>query len=652
MSYAYIDTSDITADGGRPKLYIDGVKTPPVIYALSDIPAAKAWKDCSKRAIRNFGRLGIHIVSVDTNLHEDWTEDGDYEPRALYRNIEAVLAANPDAKVITRLHLNPPYFWLRRYPDEQIRYITERKSDGITYYEEPEKTDSGTYGDRTVGRGLPFEVRASLASERWIVDVCHVLRILCEKVKRHPLGKALIGIQVAAGTAGEWHAYADSDYSEPMRRLYVEMAREKYKNVNNLCRFYGENADFETLQLPKPWDVAAVFSRSKNGILSPEKDARVADFLRAYSCASARAIRRFCACIREAWGGGLLTGAFYGYFFCLGGATAAHFETEAVLSDKNIDFLAAPCAYGDNKKSGHMNMLRYVAESCRLHGKLMFCEMDQGYRSVNRTAGVPYVCESEAEYSSLLKRNIMENILLGHGAWYYDHRLVPSDIYVKEEYWNTPERLRTIGEIQRVCEMLEGEPYVKTTDVLLVVDAESKYVSIGSFGNSFEVIDALGKSGVGFDRLYLTDLKKVNLSRYRCIIFAGCSVVSEDMYDYIRDKVISPTRTVVLMGVFAAVVGIRTNTSGAFSDDAAQGRVIVLPDAVTDPRVYRKIFSDAGARVYTDGGEVVVADRGLVMVHSRDVPESTFHLPAGDITVGNEPFETAVYRRQDGKRIL
>lgn len=654
MSHAKIDTSHISAYGGSAELWIDGKKTPPIFYALSDIPAAKAWKDCSQRAIRNFGKLGIHIVCVDTNLHEGWATDGTYDPLALYRDIEAVLRANPHAKIITRLHLNPPYHWLRKHPKEAIRYLTVTEKDGEWDVQEPPLTDNGQYGDRTIARKhLPFEIRASIASQKWIEDVCAVLKQLCLKIKEHPLGDALIGIQVAYGHCGEWAAYAESDFGEPMRKLYCRMAKEKYKTTEELQRFYGNSADFETLALPTPQEIKSTFGSDPDHVLLPEKHARIIDFLRSYSRASTEAISRFCACIKENAGEGMLAGAFYGYFFYTGAARSAHFEPERIFSDKNVDFLAAPCAYTENKKSGNMNMLRYVAESCRLNGKLMLCEMDQGFRSVNQTAKELYVCENEQEYSALIIRNIMENVLLGNGAWYYDHRIVPSSIYEKEEYWDTPERLETIGKLQKVCEALANAPYRKTTDVLLVVDAASKYYAQNGFRHGFELIDAIGKSGVGFDRLFLSDLTKVDLDRYRCVLFVDCPVLSQDTYQYIQKKILSSAKTTVIMGRFAVVVDEKENDAATFIlQNTHKNRVIVSKECITDPLVYREIFKKAGAHIYTDQSEVVIADNGLVMVHCKDIPRSVLHLHCGDIVVENPKYSTAVYNTQTGERIL
>ena len=298
-------------------------------------------------------------------------------------------------------------------------------------------------------------------------------------------------------------------------------------------------------------------------------------------------------------------------------------------------------------------MIRYVAESCRINGKLMLCEMDQGYRSVNYTAGNLYVCENEDEYASIVKRNIMENLMLGNGAWYYDHRVVPSSIYEKEEYWNTEERLKNIGALQRVCESLEAKEYKKTTDVLVVVDAESKYYTWTSFGGSFDFINAVGKSGAGFDRIFLKDLKKTDISRYRCVLFVDCSYLSCENYDFVKNQVLIKGRTVVVIGRFAKVVGDKANDAEKMLEEKKSVcRIIVSDEYITDSVVYKKIFAEAGAHIYTDGNEVVIADNDMVMVHTKGVSELKLHLHSGDIVIDTPKYSTVVYNTKTGEKIL
>ncbi|MBQ7369000.1 MAG: hypothetical protein IJW60_04785 [Clostridia bacterium] len=664
MSIAEIKKDGIDGKGGRPELYIDGKRVVPLWYALSDIPAAKAWQDCSQRGIKNFAKCGIDVVCVDTNLHEGWQENGEYDPAALLKDISAVVKANPNAKVVTRLHLNPPYWWLHQNPDEQIVYFGEREIDGQTQWVELDRTDAGTYGDRTIARkNLPTEIRASMASEKFLSDCGEILKQLCRKVKKHPLGQHLIGIQVAYGTCGEWHYWGtwgtngcQGDYSAPMQRLLRKIVKERYQTEEELKKFYGKNATFDNVTLA-PYEERAAYGGE---LLSPERHARVIDTMRTFSVASAEAIRYFCKCVKETWKE-ILAGAFYAYFFCAESAQAAHNEPHRIFADENIDFLAGPAAYTDNKRCGNANMLRQVAESCRLNGKLFLCEMDQAYRAWDN--GEAYVCESEEEYAAILKRNIMENILLGNGAWYYDHRLPTVSIYEKEEYWNEPVRLQTIAKIQKVCEKLLEKPYKKTTDVLLVVNSEKAYYKMRGTA-TFAFINAVLKSGAGVDRLYLQDIGKCDLSRYQCVVFLDCSVMDEKTYDYVRNTVMDGGRTVVYINEFATVVGKQSNikrleeiigeplTGGYKEYEKENCRICVMPETVTEWGFYHDLFKRAGAHIYADNGEVVIADNETVMLHSKGISQTVLHLPCGDITVENGKCNTVLYDIRTGERIL
>ncbi len=664
MSLAEIRKDGIDGKSGAPQLYVDGKKTVPLWYALSDIPAAGAWNPCSQRGIKNFSDCGIDIVCVDTELHKGWQENGEYDPEALYSDIAAVIYANPNAKVITRLHLNPPYWWLRKYPEEHIKFHGKRELGGKTEYVELENTDCGYYGDRTIARKLPTEIRASMASKQWLQDCGDMLEDLCKKVKAHPLGKHLIGIQVAYGTCGEWHYWSsygtgqnEPDFSAPMQRLFCEILKERY-TLDELRAYYGADATFENVRMATLEERMKYFSGT---FCEPETDMRVIDSMRCFSRASADAISYFCKRIKYAWGKGLLTGAFYGYFFWGTGAQGAHVATDRVFADENLDFLVAPCGYSTNKYAGNMNILRYAAESCRLNGKLMLCEMDQGYESwCDHTV---YACENEEEYAAVMKRNVMENILLGNGAWYYDHRLPTVDAYRKVEYWNKPERLQTVKDMQHACEKIIEKPYKKTAEVLVVVDCETRY-HIQLDLCKLPVIDALGKSGAGFDRVHLYDLEKCDLSQYKCVLLVNCRVMSQKTYEYIQNTVVNKDRTTVFVDDYATVVngktckirlaewlGVACDTD--YTECVINGcKVGVMPKISELQEVYRDIFKRAGAHIYTDNGEVVIADNEMVMVHCKGIPQTTLHLHCGDIEIENGKYNTVVYNTFTGEKIL
>ena len=260
-------------------------------------------------------------------------------------------------------------------------------------------------------------------------------------------------------------------------------------------------------------------------------------------------------------------------------------------------------------------------------------------------------------------RNVMENILLGNGLWYFEHKLPPDDFYHKEGYWTTSERLDTIARLQKTCEKLMRKEYKKTTDVLVVVDEQSKYHA-GFDPIDFSVIDAIGKSGAGFDRLYLTDIEKCDISRYKCVILSGCIVMTKKICDYIVNTVMSDGRTVVFVKGFAWVVDKETDferlnaiTGVPFNEEYKEFttescNVVYMPKISKDKMYYHDLFRRSGAHIYTDNGEVVIADNEMVMIHCKDIPHTTLHLKFVDIEIDNPKYSTVVYNVVTGERIL
>lgn len=651
MSVVKIKREHITAQGGAPELYIDGKKTVPLWFALSDIPGARPWTDYAQKNIAQFAQSGINVVCVDTDLQSGWKENGEYDAEKPLKEVGYVVRANPNAKIVIRLHINAPYWWMRKNPDELIGYY------GVA------PTDSGDYGERLIAMDrVPAEIRVSYVSEKYHKECGEVIKTLCRMLKKSEYGDNVIGIQVAYGTCGEWHPYgkyyqpdgqnAEADYGKPMLAYFRRYLREKYQTEEALRTAYKTDETFENARLATP-EERLTFTDGKYRF--EQSAARAIDSLVCFQTAITTAISAFCKAVKES-GENLLAGAFYGYFFGAGDLFSAMFEQERLFADKNVDFFAATAPYGKNKRTGNFCMYRHLAEAMRLNGVLFLNEMDQGYKahSAYRNDGDGfYACESEEEYASVLKRNIMENILRGNGAWYYDHRLGTDSIYEKVGYWDKAERMATITNIQRACEKIQEKPFVKTADVLLVFDGKKCYNHAGYFFcnsyNSFDFFDAVMKSGAGVDVGALSDLQKCDLSRYKCVLFMECIAMSKQTYSFIKNTVMQEGRTVGFFdkcGLIVDGVPDEKNVSALVEGG------LYMPQPSTDKAFYHDLFKRAGAHIYTDGGEVVVADNEMVMVHCKDIPKTTLRLHCGDIELENGKYNTVVYNTFTGEQIL
>lgn len=662
--------AEIKHENGYPALYIDGERTAPLMYALTDRPLGTPQSEFAQKNIPYFYDLGINLISVCTSIDRDWKEDGTYDAAHPIDCIKTVKKLHPNAKLHFRLNLTPPYWWMRKYPEELIKYY------GIV------SADTGR-GKTATEKDKTNEIRASFVSERWIRDVKSVLKQFAKALKESGLDKELYSVQLAYGGYGEWHLYGryygvgayESDYSAPMLRFFRKYLKKKYKTVDALCRAWGENVTFDTAQLATP-DMRHAL-RDNNTYRYPEYSMHAIDSLKCLQLGAPYAISKFAKTLKQAWGEGLLVGAFYGYYFACGDVFGRMLEPHLLFKDKNIDFLAAPNAYTANKRSGNAAFLRYCAESVRLNGKLFWNEMDQGFKSYScyRGEGDTYLCENNEEYNSLMKRNVLENVLRGMGAWFFDHNH-PEDFDKPEKigYWDDPERLAAIAEVRAFVQKIPTlrPSYRSSADVLVVFDTESVYY-YGIYDgmqdkhntyNHFDFADALEKSGAAYDMIWLYDLCKCDLSQYKCVLFVSCDAMRKKEYEYIRKTVMGGGRTVAFMCNNGYILDNQTSLSnmtklyghalkdGYLETERDDCRVITVSEYQYKPSFYRELFKKSGAHIYTENEEVVCVANDLVMVHCKDKPVTTLHLKCGDVTVENGKYSTKVFDNLTGQKLL
>ena len=192
---------EISSERNAPTLRINGQNVPPVLYCLSDIPGSRSNTAQAQKNIKNFADAGIQLVSADTCLHLGWHKVSPFDPEAMREEIGAVLDANPNAKVFLRLHMNPPYWWLRDHPEECVVY---RYPDGDRPGVDDGEQDRLIRGD---GGSPHLCMRVSLASKVWISEAKEKLILFLESLKGTREGDALMAVQFACGIFGEWHQW-------------------------------------------------------------------------------------------------------------------------------------------------------------------------------------------------------------------------------------------------------------------------------------------------------------------------------------------------------------------------------------------------------------------------------------------------------------
>jgi hypothetical protein len=543
--------SEVRMMNGRPTIHLNGEPVSPMVYALTDVPGGRwSWEELPSHTIAQFAARGFRLFQVDLFFDHCWREDGTMDISLARKQIAGVLHARRDAAVIIRFHVTAPKWWMRRHPEEWVRY-----ADVHPRYESSEGLPRIIEEDNG-----PAE-RVSMASAHWKSEATARLKQFLRLLAKTPEGRALAGIQVANGVYGEWHNwgfyYNEPDVSEPMNTAFAGWLRQRYGSDANLRTAWNDpTATLASARVPGLDARAAT-----RGIFrDPATEGRAIDYYRCVHELVADNILHFARTVKESWPRPIITGTFYGYYFSTFNRQAAggHLELQRILSSRWIDYLSGPQAYEpESLKPGEAYRSRSLIMSVRLHGKLWLDEMD-----AEPTIPLPRVTDHDLILRNgvaAVRRNVLFSATKGMGLWFYDFGIGGVDLdnirYNQRGSRGTWDHSVIMGDIGAMKNLVDARlrvPYSSDADVLFVYDTGSFYSTASLRGTdpfSTVTIDhatlAAFKSGVVFDPVHLTDLPLVDLSRYKVIVFGNVWVLTAEQQRYLREHVATGGRTVV-----------------------------------------------------------------------------------------------------------
>lgn len=552
FSSAFLQISGLTAQTpliakvapyqGRPTIFIDDQPRSPHIYALTHAFGGRwSWEEKPARNLRNFCEAGIRLYQVDLYLEDIWPKNAAaLDLATAQRQVRGVLDACPDAAVFVRLHTNAPYWWNEQHRDECTGY-----ADG--------PVDQQRYGPpRNLEDGDPDRpLRASLASLHWRLEAGEKVREFCRRMAETPEGQRIAGIHVAGGVYGEWHYWGfiehDPDTGPAMTRYFRAWLRKKYRTDKNLQQAWQTTQ--YTLDNSTVPDTAER-NRCLDGIFrDPARERRVIDYFTAQQEVVAEDIEYFCRVVKQTWPRPLIVGVFYGYFhmtFCRQ-AAGGHIFIERILNCPDVDYLSGPQTYWETtRKAGGSGNSRGIVESALLHGKLWLDELDNGYlqtwRDMDFAHARPF---DDSVYASVLSRSTALPLMRGAGLWFYDFGR-----HLNSGWWDTPFLMERIGEMKAFFDRQLHLPYRPVADVLYVYDQENFYYLKNQRQPLCEdvpdqMVEEALRSGTAGDHVYLFDLPRVDLDRYKAVVFVNAYKLGAADRKFIREKVAQNGRTLI-----------------------------------------------------------------------------------------------------------
>jgi hypothetical protein len=652
---------------GKPTLHLNGRPVYSAFYALTDtLGGRQSTDELPRLAMAEFARIGFRLFQVDLFLEQVWPESAeslDLEPAR--RQIRGVLEVCPDAAVVIRWHLNAPRWWTARHPGETTRYVNGD-------FETVERTQPV----RILMDDLRRLPRVSLASTVWREMATARTQELLRGLAKTEEGRALAGLHLACGVYGEWHYWGfmrnEPDSSAPMQAYFDGWRKARGR---------------APAQVPSKEDRAAL----DDGIFrDPVKREAVIDYYRAQQELVAGNIVHFCGVAKRAWPRPLMTGTFYGYFFSMfdRAATGGHLALQKVLASTDVDYLSAPQAYGDAyRAAGASGISRALVESARLHGKLFLDEMDQTpswqWRNDVDTA---FKLSDLALDAALIRRNVLTSFVRGGGLWFYDFG--PANA---AGWWNDTRLMTEIERLKGILERYHERPYRAAADVLMVFDTEPFYFT-GSIQGTDPLTDVQAvnrtiinawAAGAALETVHLADLERVDLDRFRLVVFANTWVMNAAQRRFVRERVMTGGRQVMFQGMPGYCDGRRldigfvrqvTGLDDLRRSDALQpfAPQFVVGDAPApsgivrrgatwfatappaSPAAWRDVFRGAGAHLYIESGaDIIHVGAGLVLLHVKGAGKRTLRFRSGPTVELDMPAASSwLFDAETGDRLL
>ena len=536
---------------GKPSIFINNRPEYPMIYSLTDVPGGRwSWEELPKYNLKNFCDHGIRLVQVDLAFDHVWKEDGSIQTDTAQKQLRGVLDVCPDAAIFIRFHVNPPKWWQQKYPEQNTVYADTTSMPDISWGLQ-----------RIIEDDEENPTRHSLASSKWKEEASVKLTEFLRQLKNLPEANALAGVQVAGGVYGEWHYWGfiknEPDMSAPMLDYFRTWLKEKYKTDKALqAAWNDQKVSFHSASLPSLQErnntTAGIFR-------DPLKERKVIDYYEAQHQVIADDIIHFCKIIKQNWPRPIITGAFYGYYYALFGreTVGGHLQLQKVLNSAWVDYLSSPGTYyPEAVEMGDPYRSRSLINSVSLHGKLWLDEMDQQ---------TPLLPLKDTAYKTSLQKSIAQvrrNVLFtaskGQGLWFYDFG--PSGFNGGKRlndhgsfgWWDEPALMSDIKKVKSILDNRFHQPYESDADVLLVHSTETFYHTgshtrhsyLGHRANNW-VPPAIFRSGVVHDVVDIDDIEKLNISKYKCIVFINTWLLSASQRSYIKAKIAAEKRHLV-----------------------------------------------------------------------------------------------------------
>ncbi len=530
-----------------------------------------------------------------------WTAPEQYDFSVLDRQIGDLLSANPSARFICMVDLNPPDWAWKSYHVESNSF---------------------------------FEMTAALCSPQWNRRITDYMNAFLAYAEEHH-GSRIAAYLLSCGSTSEWIEYCERHGQDTpfKRRRYLEWRKEN--------------------GLPDATDIPPLSARlqdrlSCGGLLDLERNREFLDYKRFLADITAEGLIGFARAARKRIAPDKELGAFFGYAVDM---LETHNAYEKVLNADVLDFIVSPGTYRDRRMGGGSGAQLPMA-TLAAHGVRYLHEADHRTHTYNRilAPGIEFNCPNafpdESATIAGLKREFALALIRQSSIWWFD---MWGGFYQGENVFALFRRMKELWEenIPLPAEGVTETAYVLDSDGLPYPATTPRTEKSLEFNSGVRI--KLNRTGVPFDIFSLNDfLALPDLPRYRCVVMGVPFEIDEAKLQKLRKLLFRDGRTVIWIGPAGITDGRDWNTkrveaiTGAPFDSKEIVRtghdgwtsVYVADPALLDAPALKSLIAASGAHEYIAEPLPVFANSRFLAVHCAEggVRRITLKHPAAKVT--------------------
>ncbi len=523
-----------------------------------------------------------------------WHDVYDFAP--LDRQIEDILSAVPDARLLCIVDLNTPQ-WL------------------VNNWNEKEVHDSFN------------ELGRSVCSSAWRKAVGDYLEAFL-RYAESKYSSRIDAYVLSGGRTSEW-----MDFSRGVETAERRLAFREW------CDKQG---------LPVPADIPPLSVRehaeSLGALRDPKEDRLALDYWRFNSEIIVDAIRRFIGRARAVIPAETELGVFHGYNLELDRwrmINFGHLAYEKLLEEPGLDFLISPATYFDRAMGGGSGFM-VPHGTLALKGKGFLHECDQRTHTYNAhlTPHVVFKTESWPDEKATIAgmRREMALALIRHTSlWWFD---MWGGFYQGEAVFDN------LREMKKLWDRLHEREAGNADEIALIVDPAGCYYLNSQSPLTTELVprlrNKLSRVGAPFEVYSFEDIPSIpDFERYKLVVFSTPFEITERKERILRERVLKDGRSALWLhapGVsdgksldparVEKLCGAKFGSPGIVKTKMEGWTSIYVHDPLElTPAKLKELAAEAGVNIYCDAETPVYANGKLLAVHVAKGGAMSIRLP-------------------------